>query len=52
MSAPGTFLSDIEEIRRRARLHLGEGAVTHNYGGKVDDAIALPNHAGRPMLEK
>jgi bacterioferritin len=45
MSGPGTFLSDITEIRRRAREHLGEGAVTKNYGGKVDDAIALLNHA-------
>ena len=45
MGAPGTFLSDITETRRRARQHLGEGAVTKNYGGKVDDAIALLNHA-------
>src|SRR5438132_7484214 len=45
MSAPGTFLSDIKEIRRRARQHLSEGAVTQNYGGKVEDAIALLNHA-------
>jgi bacterioferritin len=45
MSAPGAFLADIKEIRRRARQHLGEGAVTQNYGGKVEDAIALLNHA-------
>src|SRR3954468_25064312 len=45
MSAPGTFLSDIAEIRRRAREHLSEGAVTQNYGGDVEDAIALLNHA-------
>src|ERR1700757_4933171 len=45
MSARGDFLSDIKEIRRRAREHLGEGAVTQNYGGKVEDAIALLNHA-------
>src|SRR5882724_7608321 len=45
MSAPGTFLSDIKEIRRRARQHLSEGAVTQNYGGKVEDAITLLNHA-------
>src|SRR6266567_4445844 len=45
MTAPGTFLSDITEIRRRARQHLTEGAVTQNYGGKVEDAIALLNHA-------
>ncbi len=45
MSARETFLSDIKEIRRRAREHLSEGAVTQNYGGKVDEAIALLNHA-------
>ncbi len=45
MSAPVAFLADIKEIRRRARQHLGEGAVTQNYGGKVEDAIALLNHA-------
>ena len=45
MSAPGSFLADIKEIRRRARQHLTAGAVTQNYGGKVEDAIALLNHA-------
>src|SRR2546430_9446995 len=45
MSAQGTFLSDIKEIRRRARQHLSEGAVTQNYGGKVEDAVALLNNA-------
>jgi bacterioferritin len=45
MNAPGTFLSDITDIRRRARQHLADGAVTKNYGGKTEDAIALLNHA-------
>jgi bacterioferritin len=45
MSKPGAFLADIKEIRHRARQHLTEGAVTKNYGGKVEDAIALLNHA-------
>ena len=45
MSAPEAFLADIKEIRRRARQHLTAGAVTRNYGGKVEDAIALLNHA-------
>jgi bacterioferritin len=52
MSTPGTFLadvktflSDITEVRRRARQHLAEGAVTKNYGGKAEDAIKLLNHA-------
>jgi bacterioferritin len=45
MKPPGSFLSDIKEIRRRARQHLTAGAVTQNYGGNVEDAIALLNHA-------
>src|SRR5262245_11605901 len=45
MSSTGTFLSDVKEIRRRARQHLSDGAVTQNYGGKADAAIALLNHA-------
>ncbi len=45
MSAKGDFLSNIKEIRQRARQHLGHGAVTKNYGGKVEDAIDLLNHA-------
>jgi len=45
MSAQGAFVADIKEIRRRARQHLGQGAVTQNYGGKVEEAIAALNHA-------
>jgi bacterioferritin len=45
MSAPGSFLADVKEIRRRARQQLSAGAVTQNYGGKVEDAISLLNHA-------
>jgi bacterioferritin len=45
MSGPGSFLSDIKTIRARARQNLTQGAVTENYGGKVEDAIALLNHA-------
>jgi bacterioferritin len=41
----GTFLGDMKEIRRRARQHLDEGAVTQNYQGKVEDSIAMLNHA-------
>jgi bacterioferritin len=41
----GTFLGDMKEIRRRARQHLNDGAVTQNYKGKVEDSIALLNHA-------
>src|SRR5436309_12527940 len=45
MSTPGAFLSGIKAIRRRASQHLSEGAGAQNYGGKVEDAIALLNHA-------
>jgi bacterioferritin len=45
MSKPGSFLGDVKEIRRRARQQLSQGAVTQNYGGKIQDAIALLNHA-------
>jgi bacterioferritin len=41
----GTFLTDMKEIRRRARQHLDEGAVTANYRGKVEDSVAMLNHA-------
>ena len=41
MSATGTFLTDIKEIRRRARQHLSAGAVTQNYEGKVEDTLSL-----------
>jgi bacterioferritin len=35
------FLSDVTELRRRAREHIERGAVTHNYGGDVQQAIDL-----------
>src|SRR5262245_7199299 len=41
----GTFLTDMKEIRRRARQQLDEGAVTPNYKGKVENSIAILNHA-------
>lgn len=42
---PAAFVTDIKEIRRRARKDLDEGAVTKNYGGNVKEAIRLLNHA-------
>jgi len=41
----GSFLADMKEIRRKAREHLNEGAVTQNYKGKIENSIALLNHA-------
>src|SRR5438445_7732766 len=45
MSKHVAFLAEVKEIRHRAQQHLTEGAVTQNYGGKVEDAITLLNHA-------
>jgi bacterioferritin len=44
MSA-GSFVADMKEIRRRARQHLSEGAVTKNYKGNVAESVELLNHA-------
>ena len=35
------FLTDIQELRRRAREHLEEGAVTRGYEGDVGQAVEL-----------
>lgn len=35
------FISDITELRRRAKEQIERGAVTQNYGGSVDQAIDL-----------
>ena len=45
MKAPAAFVTEINEIRRRARKNLDEGAVTKNYGGNVKDAVSVLNHA-------
>ena len=45
MTTAGQFTSDIEAVRKRAREHLEEGAVTPNYGGDVKTAIRLLNDA-------
>jgi bacterioferritin len=45
MSQSGAFVADIKEIRRRAREHMDEGAVTKNYGGDVETTVRLLNEA-------
>lgn len=45
MAESGWFLGDLQTIRRKAREQLGAGAVTSNYKGNVEQAIALLNHA-------
>ncbi len=39
------FLTDIQELRRRAREHVEKGAVTPAYRGDVETAIRLLNEA-------
>jgi len=45
MSESNWFLSDIEGIRRKARADLTAGAVTGNYQGDIEKAVAILNHA-------
>jgi bacterioferritin len=40
---PGTFVKNIEQIRKRARAELEKGAITANYGGDVETTIKLLN---------
>jgi len=35
------FLSDVKTLRDRAREHIDRGAVTHSYGGDVNQAIQI-----------
>ncbi|MDQ5858222.1 MAG: bacterioferritin [Acidobacteriota bacterium] len=41
----GYFLSDITELRRRARQHIEDGAVTPGYGADRNKVIAILNEA-------
>jgi bacterioferritin len=41
----GTFISDVQEIRRRARQHVEQGAVTQGYRGDRETVIKLLNEA-------
>jgi len=43
MTANGSFATDIQAIRKRAREHLEQGAVTSNYGSDVETSIRLLN---------
>lgn len=42
---PYTFLSDIADIRRRARQHIQDGAVTPGYAADRDTVLRLLNEA-------
>lgn len=39
------FLADLEAIRRRAREHLQDGAVTEGYGADLDTVLKVLNEA-------
>ncbi|HYD55748.1 MAG TPA: ferritin-like domain-containing protein [Burkholderiales bacterium] len=39
------FLSDVQELRRRAREHIAQGAVTPGYNADVDTVVKLLNEA-------
>lgn len=41
----GTFVADIESIRRRARQHIENGAVTESYRGDRETVIKVLNEA-------
>ncbi len=41
----GPFLTDIEEIRRRARQHIEKGAVTPGYRGDLKTVLRVLNEA-------
>ena len=41
----GTFLTDVQEIRKRARQHVEQGAVTEGYRGDRETVIKLLNEA-------
>ena len=41
----GDFLSDVEELRRRARQHIQEGAVTAGYGADRERVISILKEA-------
>ena len=42
---PGYFISDIEEIRRRARTHIERGAITEGYKADRETVIRILNEA-------
>lgn len=41
----GSFLTDIEELRRRAREHIEKGAVTGDYKGDLQTVLRVLNEA-------
>src|SRR5271169_3769845 len=44
-SSKKPFLTDVKTLRKRARQHIEEGAVTSSYGGDTATAIKVLNDA-------
>lgn len=44
-ATPGTFLSDIQTLRARARQHIEQGAVTSSYQADLPTVLKLLNEA-------
>ena len=42
---PRSFISDVKELRRRARAHLEQGAVTEGYKADVGTVVRILNEA-------
>src|SRR5262249_6903619 len=40
-----TFVTDVQELRRRARAHIEQGAVTEGYRADVDTVLRVLNEA-------
>ncbi len=45
MAKTQPFLSDVTELRRRARMHIDQGAVTSSYRGDAKQVCAILNQA-------
>ena len=41
----GSFMTDVQELRRRARSHIEQGAVTEGYRADVDTVLRVLNEA-------
>ena len=41
----GSFVSDVKELRRRARAHIEQGAVTEGYRADVETVVRILNEA-------
>ena len=44
-SGSGTFVTDVQELRRRARAHIEQGAVTEGYRADVETVLRALNEA-------